>query len=191
MRFICFLLTFLCAGAVVAQSASSEAAQTHQMSAMDRLVLDSEMMRSPVYTKQAYRRAKQVDQAAERKQAAYLKQLKDEKQLTDEELEKEKERLQKMRLMDYGMADADLKGKSAQITQDPVQSFYDLSRNVKTGGYGKTVAELKAEQAAQQEAQATQTGLSAEEYQAALAEEKTRSNPLGRKTITVAPNAFK
>jgi len=89
------------------------------------------------------------------------------------------------------MADADLKTQSTQLSKNPVQSFYDLSRNVKIGGYGKTVTELKAEQVAQQEAQVNQTGLNSEEYQAALAEEKKRSNPLGRKTITVAPNAFK
>lgn len=191
MRFICFLMSFFFSISVVAQNAQSETPATHQMSAVDRLVLDSEMMRSPVYTKRAYRRAKQVDQAVEKQQAAYLQQQKEEKNLTEEELKKEQERLQKMRLMDYGMADADLKAQSAQLSQNPVQAFYDLSRNVKTGGYGKTVEELKAEEVARKEAQAAQTGLSAAEYQAALDEEKTRSNPLGRKSITVAPNAFK
>jgi len=188
MRFLCFLLSFSVSISVLAQGVPTE---TRQISAMDRLALDSEMMRSPVYTKRAYRRAKQLDQAARKRQDSYLKQKKEEKQLTEEELEKEQERLQKMRLLDYGMADADLKTQSTQLSKNPVQSFYDLSRNVKIGGYGKTVTELKAEQVAQQEAQVNQTGLNSEEYQAALAEEKKRSNPLGRKTITVAPNAFK
>ena len=191
MRFISFFLSVLLTLSVHAQTNTEDARPKNQMSAIDRLVLDSEMMRSPVYTKRAYRRAQQLDRAVEQKQAAYLQQQKKEKQLTEDEFEKEQERLKKMRLMDYGMADVDLKAQSAQITQDPVQSFYDLSRNVKTGGYGKTVEELKAEKAARAEAQVAQTGLTPEEYQAALAEEKKRSNPLGKKTITVSPNAFK
>ncbi len=191
MRFLTLIVVMGLSMSAVAQPAQKETTQTQKMNPRMHLSLNSEVMRSPVYTKQAYRQAKRLDQAVDKKQEEYLKKKKDEEKLTDEELAQEKEHLAKIRLVDYGMSDVNLKKKSAEITKNPAQSFYNLSINAKAGNQIEIAKETEKREKERLEQEAREHGLTVDEYQAALAKESARSKGLGNKTISIRDASFK
>lgn len=143
-----------------------------QIEAQAKRSLNTEILRSPVYTKQLYRQRKEIDEAVAQKQKAYLQKRIDDKKVSADDKEAEQTRIKNMRIVDFGTEKMDLGKESPKIEKDPVDAFYKMATQPTVGGYGQN-AEEKAQLSATDEAEfESQYGMTRAEYRALQTEPK-------------------
>lgn len=97
---------------------------------LSKSLLNTEIVRSPVYSKTLHRDIRAQDTANYKKESARLKAMKDKRTLSDKEYNKQKSTLDRAYNRVYGQEN--LVQQGAVISQDPVNSLYnDLMKNNK------------------------------------------------------------